>query len=235
MDLGASFRPLNLPLFSLLSNRLFSLRRVIPLQLGFAWQNVIPPKIGIGIKDHYPQVFRWGASYRLAFETWQINVLLDNEFVQKKKTGWFTGLEAFTPMPVEGLQPALRAGWNTRSKAPSFGAGVRFDYFKDAAVRLDFAYGLKSDYTIGSDFRLFLTVDFGKKYDQSYHNELADKDASQAMQQYLHVLVRYQDNMDLAREAAVKLAEDYDANNQERYINFVGGKNAAVWCATTLG
>jgi hypothetical protein len=243
-DIGMTFRPINAPLF-----KFVPLRWIMPLQLGFALQNVLPPSIGIGdgVKDKYPQVFRWGASYRLAMADWRANLLVDQEIFitkqditdanqkvfskYKRTSGWFTGFEVETPQPFVGTQPSLRAGWNSRAGAPTFGGGVKLNYINNAAIRIDFAYAIKPNDALNNDFRMFLTVDFGQSYNADYFIARVDEELKdrKKMADQLQILTLYQENYELARDSAVILAGVYDDSNQDRYIAFIGGAEAVEW------
>lgn len=227
-DIGATFRPINAPLF-----KFVPLRWIMPLQFGFALQNVLPPSIGIGdgVKDKYPQVFRWGASYRLAMADWRVNLLLDQEIYKDRKLGWFTGFEAETPQPFAGTHPSLRAGWNSRADAPTFGGGVKLNYINNAAIRIDFAYAIKPHDALSNDFRLFLTVDFGQSYNADYFSAQVDEELKdrQKMADHLQILAFYQEGYEISRKSALELAGVYDEKNQDRYIGFIGGPEAVEW------
>jgi hypothetical protein len=243
-DVGVTFRPINAPLF-----KFVPLRWIMPLQLGFALQNVLPPSIGIGdgVKDKYPQVIRWGASYRLAMADWRLTLVLDQEiFITKqditdteqkvigryrRSSGWFTGFEAETPQPFAGTQPSLRAGWNSRAGAPTLGGGVKLNYINNAAIRIDFAYAIKPNDALNNDFRLFLTVDFGQSYDTSFYAARVEEEDTERgkMAEHLHILTFYQQDYEISRKSALELAVVYDEKNQDRYIGFIGGAEAVVW------
>lgn len=222
-DLGATFRPINLPLIK----RLVSLRYLMPFQVGVAVQNILQPQIGIGSgeKDKYPMAFRWGASYALSLSQWRVNVLYDQEILSGRKMGHFLGAEALIPVPVSQIKPSLRVGFNSRTKSPSFGGGVQFDYIENAAIRLDFAYALKPHEALDNDFRLFLSVDFGRNYDAEYFTEQTNLSGSQREQMAFHLLTltSFQENDELARASAWALADTYDRANRLYYLEFIKG------------
>jgi len=225
-DIGATFRPINAPLFKLLP-----LRPLMPLQFGLSLQNIVQPKVGIpgGKKDKYPFIFRWGASYALCLAKSRVSILYDQEYYSGRRMGAFMGAEAEFASPFNGTIPYLRTGFNTRTKKPSFGGGLSLDYLKSATVHMDFAYAIKPHESLDNDFRFFLSIDFGKPYDQSYFTNEAESGESdrEKKQNYLHVLTRFHDDNNLAVKAALMLASVYDSPNEGRYLDFMGGAEQA--------
>ncbi|MBN1560484.1 UPF0164 family protein [candidate division KSB1 bacterium] len=222
VDIGATFRPINAPLLKVLP-----LRYLMPLQLGVAVQNLLPPKIGIGSgeKDKYPTVFRWGASYALLMGGSRVNVLYDQEIYAKRKIGHFFGAEALFPELFTGTLPSLRAGFSSRTSSPSFGGGIKLDYLQSAAIRIDFAYALKPHDALDSDFRLFLTIDFGKHFNAQYFADHIQPDGPdrQQMRYHLQALTRFIENNELARTSAWALADKFDRANRLHYLEFIKG------------
>lgn len=229
-DLGATFRPINLPLFRWgVFDDFFTLSRIMPLQIGVSLQNVLPPRVGIGSgeKDPYPFILRFGASYSLLFGNWRANIVYDHERFKDRKAGNFMGAEALVPSPFQGFYPSLRLGYNSRTKAPSFGGGLKLDYLANAAIRIDFAYTLKPHSALDNDFRLFLTVDFGRHYDHAYFYDRAVRGETKRQQlaEHLQVITRYpNDNVPTSAEL---LATELDTTNAVHYLRLIGGLRLA--------
>ncbi len=229
-DIGVTFRPINVPLLK----EFIPLRWLVPLQLGFAVQNVLQPKISIGggEEDVYPRMYRWGFSYGLWFrkwapvKNWHFNIVADQEYFQGRKLGTFAGAEALVPILSDKNLFSVRAGFNSRTKSASFGGGLKLDYIDNAAMRIDFAYALKPHEALDNDFRLFLTIDFGEPFDADYFAEQVEAQASEAKKKInnLQVLTRFQyGDSATVNSAALLLAGVYDEKNQEQYLEFVGG------------
>ncbi|HDL18306.1 MAG TPA: hypothetical protein ENH29_04575, partial [Bacteroidetes bacterium] len=149
-DVGATFKPINAPLF-----KIFALRFLMPLQLGVSLQNLLPPRVGVGEnkKDPYPFIFRWGAGYGLHVKDWHVQLLYDQEKYSGRSIGHYAGLETNLPfLPyTESYAPKFRFGYNSRTKRPGFGAGFKFGFAGNANIRLDFAYSLKPQDELKND------------------------------------------------------------------------------------
>jgi len=223
IDAGLTFRPINMPVL-----KLIPLRYLMPLQVGAVLQNAVAPRVGVGSdKDTYPIAFRWGASYRIPLQDWTVHVLYDQEYLENRSTGHFAGFEAVTPQPFPGTSPRLRAGWNSRSKAPTFGGGLKLDYLNNAAIHLDFAYALKPDDALGNDFRLFLSIDFGQSYGVDYFNSRVADEPTDRLRaaDYLQVISRFPNDQVVA--SAEALGGQYDTTNVVRYYRLIGGLKLA--------
>lgn len=229
-DAGMTFRPMNLPIFRRgLMNEWFSLRRVMPLQIGLSLQNLLPPQIGFGDgeKDRYPFVLRWGASYHFDVSTWRFNILYDQEYFRGRDLGHFVGAEAVVPPPFPSMYPRLRSGWNSRAKAFTIGGGLKLDYISNAALGIDFAYAFKPDEGLENDFRLFLTVDFGQSTGKDYfYSRVETEETNQKKKiDHLQVISRYPH--DLIAASAEALGSVYDTTNVVRYYALIGGLKLA--------
>ncbi|MDZ7346886.1 MAG: hypothetical protein ONA69_08860, partial [candidate division KSB1 bacterium] len=217
-DFGITFRPIHAPLF-----RLLPLRWLMPLQLGFVAQNLVPPriKVGSGEADIYPRVFRWGLSYALITGDWRFNWVLDQEAFHRRRLAWFSGLEI--NRAIEQSLFAARFGYNSLSDAPSMGGGIIFNQIKAAAIRIDLAYAFKPHESLRNDLQVFFGVDFGRHYGARYFLEQAEE--TQRIKNRLQALIRYQENCEAAVESAERLAS-FDFRNEERYVKFIGGPRA---------
>jgi len=229
-DVGMTFRPMTLPIFRRGAlNELFSLRRVMPLQIGLSLQNLLPPQIGFegGEKDRYPFVLRWGASYHFDVSTWRFNLVYDQEYFRGRNLGHFIGAEAVTPPPFPSMHPRLRSGWNSRAQAFTIGGGLKLDYITNAALHIDVAYAFKPDQGLENDLRLFLTVDFGQPYDKEYFAGRAESEetAQRKKINHLQVISRYPN--DRIAASAEALGSVYDTTNVVRYYALIGGLKLA--------
>jgi tetratricopeptide (TPR) repeat protein len=222
LDVGATFLPINAPVF-----RIFALRYLMPLRLGLSVQNLLPPRVGIGRKDRYPQVLRWGLGYDLNFKRWQFKLAYDQEFdllideqFSRRDLGHYAGLEV--EFSGQRFKPVLRMGANNRSDKFTIGAGIKV-FFQDlTAVRIDYSRGQHD--RLSDDDRLFVTAQFGNLFDADYFygkTTSRNRKAHQNLADHLHVISQYPNEH--VEFSADTLASTYDPNNAARYYWLIGG------------
>ncbi|MDZ7725395.1 MAG: tetratricopeptide repeat protein [candidate division KSB1 bacterium] len=219
-DVGATVKLINPFLLKL------PLKYLLPLQFGISLKNIITPRVGFSEnqKDEFPFSLRTGLSYRFTFDQWVLNTLYDYESIGTDHghlNNHYGGFEAVFPWNNKGIVPKLRAGYNTKSQAPSFGAGLAFDATDNVKLNVDMAFALKPTDVLKNDIRLFLTLDFGTRYDDEFFLEqlTAEKE------KYLQILARYpNDHVEIAAE---NLGTTLDSKNATRYFRLIGGLSLA--------
>lgn len=220
-DVGLTFRPINAPLF-----RILSLRYLMPLQLGVSLRNIGQLNVGSGIPlERFPFVFRWGASYSLYFPLAQVNLVYDQEHLKDRSVGNFMGVESV--FPTVPLTPSLRAGWNSRSSKLTVGGGFKTNYFSNADVHVDFVYAGSPNDALSNDFRLFLSIDFGDPYDAYYFDDQleGEEETRNILSNHLHIISQRPN--ELVNESAEALGGQYDTTNVVRYYRLIGGLKLA--------
>ena len=219
-DLGATIQFINPVVFKV------PLKYLLPLKFGVSLKNVISPKVGFSddYKDEFPFSMRAGASYGFTFDEWYLSTLYDFETIITKEenlVNHYGGFEAVFPLEERGIIPKLRAGYNSKSQAPTFGAGIAFNATKNIVLNIDMAYAFKPDDVLENDIRLFLSLNFGTLYDDHYFLD----SVSVEKEKYLQILAQYpNDNIEIAAE---NLGTTYDTKNAERYFRLIGGLSLA--------
>ncbi|MFH1943970.1 MAG: tetratricopeptide repeat protein [bacterium] len=240
IDVGFTFQPIHAPIF-----RVFSLRYLVPLRLGFIVQNALQPRWTMteGQWDYFPRIFRWGLSYRWVLKDWipatweslrsfvgntQILTVFDHELSSRTKAGKYFGIEGNIPLSIEGLALFPRMGFNNQSEGMSLGMGLSLPFTSSALVRIDYTYGFHP--YLPEDNRLFLTVQMGRKLDAAHFKAAADREDANMNERrkYLYRILSEYPNA-FVSEAAETLVGMEDSTRARRYYDLTGGLGKADW------
>jgi len=212
LDAGFTFQPINAPLF-----KIIPLKYLLPLKIGISVQNLFQQKVGH--KDVYPRIYRYGLQYKLNVKDWKILMVYDQERFAKRRTGHFGGVEI--TKPIRNLLPCVRFGANNRTEKFTFGAGLKLSFTEKTMLRLDYAYG--SHEFLKSDSRVFLTMEFGQRYNEDYFYEKSNRATARESEKkagHFQVIARYPNER--IAESAIALAKTYDTPNKKRYYKLIG-------------
>ncbi len=240
MDVGFTFRPINAPLF-----KIVSIRYLIPFQFGLVLQNVVQPTWNLmdAHVDRFPRVLRWGVSYRLVIQdfmpsSWRsvrqffgrssLLAAYDQEIYRHTDKGQYVGLEGYFPFSRSGFAFFPRIGFNNRTEGTSFGIGLALPFTQKALLRIDYSYSYHP--YLSEDNRLFLTVQMGKEKGSSYFKEMSEQEgiSNQEIRNYLlRVLSEYPN--DYISDAVDRLALLDDSTDVKRYYELSGGLGRATW------
>ncbi len=234
MDAGLSFQPIHMPVL-----RIFSLRYLVPLRIGFTVQNLVQPEWKTAAAaDTFPRVFRGGFSYRWVLRDWippswnalrnligngQILTALDWEWMRDRSTGTFFGMEGIFPISDKGILLNPRFGINSMKEGPSAGAGFSMPFSKSVRMQVDYAYGFHPD--LPHDSRFSLTLSIGRSRDAEFFKKQADKQdmAEGSRRAWLLKLVAGYPATD-SHIAARRLASmEKDSVHVRRYYDLIGG------------
>ena len=238
VDLGMTFQPIHMPVL-----KIFALRYLLPLRIGFNVQNIVQPgwRIHENEKDRFPRVFRMGISYRVIFGDWiprswidmrrffgntELLVAVDREYYEGIPAGTYVGFEGVIPVKGNDFILYPRAGFNNRSEGPSFGFGFSVPFTENASVRVDYVYG--SHPYLPEDNRFALSLKFGKSRGSGFFARNArDKRGIQPAERndLFRVLSAYPNsNIDAA---VTELADRVDTLRARRYYDLTGGLGRA--------
>ncbi len=240
MDIGLTFRPINAPLFNIIS-----IRYLIPFQFGFVLQNLIQPTWNLmdAHVDRFPRVLRWGVSYRMIIKdfvpsSWgaireffgrsSILAAYDQEIYQHNDRGHYLGFEGYFPFSQSGLALFPRVGLNNRTEGTSLGLGLTLPFAKEASIRIDYSYN--NHPYLPNDNRLFLTVQMGEEKGSGYFKRMSEREgiSNHEVRSYLlRILTEYPN--DYISEAVEQLALLDDSSNVRRYYELSGGLGRATW------
>lgn len=238
MDLGVSFQPIHAPLL-----RVFSLKYLVPLRMGFVVQNAVQPNWNTtSAEDRFPRFLRGGFSYRLVLRDWipaswnsvlrwvgrgQIQTAVDWEWNRGSSTGIYFGMEGMIPVSRTGMVFYPRIGSNNQTDGTSLGIGFALPFTSSAQVQMDYAYGFHP--YLSNDSRFFLTVKMGKDRGVGFFKKQLEKAYAKQKTEHgwlLRQVAEYP--VPDAHLAAQQLSmlED-DSVLIRRYFDLIGGINLA--------
>ncbi|HDQ45453.1 MAG TPA: hypothetical protein ENN17_08160 [bacterium] len=235
MDAGFTFQPIHTPIL-----RIVSLKYLLPLRIGVAFQNLIQPRwSGPGDRDTFPRAIRAGLSYRFNLKDWfsstwgitswleDVSFLLavDKEYITDLPSGTYFGIEGQIPV-FESVFFQPRFGMNNQTENFSAGAGLSVPFTHAAALRLD--YALVTHPHLPVDSRFFMTVQFGDLKGPGYFKKLArrpENTEKEARNHLLRITALYPNGeVDFAAGA---LAGFQDTRHARRYFELTGGLGRA--------
>lgn len=236
LDLGAQVQLINPPLWPLSK---LSIKRCLPLRLGFVVQNVVNPQLTSGdTDDTVPTVLRLGMSYgfeNLLAEGTRLLVAGDVDWLfddfgdltrwdRGNNRGWGRYLGVENQLSLGQLRLATpRLGVNNEGEGSSWAAGFGLCYpIAGANLRLDYAHKFIGE--IGDNDHISLTFSTLARRDAEYFRGaaswLGERDSRL---RFLGEMPARQD----ANSAAMELAETHDTPRRARYNDFIGGATSA--------
>jgi len=234
MDAGFSFQPIHAPLF-----RVFSLKYLVPLRIGFAVQNAVQPGWKTSAaKDRFPRVYRGGLSYRMVLRDWipsswsafrqfvgnsHVLAAVDWEWMRGTSTGHYFGMEGIVPLFENRLQVHPRFGLNSRTDGPSLGIGIVLPFTQKAQIQLDYAYGFHP--YLPNDNRFFMTIKLGNDRGIGFFQKQSEKTRDQVKTErewLLKTVAEYPSvEAHLAARRMAMLEED--SLHIRRFYDLIGG------------
>jgi tetratricopeptide (TPR) repeat protein len=234
MDAGVSFQPIHAPVL-----RVFSLRYLVPLRIGFAVQNAVQPEWKTSsTPDRFPRLVRGGFSYRWVLKDWippswstvrawigngQVLTALDWEWMRNRSAGTFFGVEGIFPVSDRGICVFPRFGINSAHEGPAFGGGISLPFSKSVQMRIDYAYGFHPD--LPNDSRFSLSLRMGRDRGIGFFKKQADSPdmGESSRRSWLLKLVAAYPETD-SHIAARRLASmEKDSVHIRRYYDLIGG------------
>ncbi|HHS14451.1 MAG TPA: tetratricopeptide repeat protein [bacterium] len=238
IDVGMIFQPIHAPVF-----RIFSLRYLLPLKIGFSVQNLVQPswkRLGME-KDPFPTIIRWGLSYRWVIKDWvpdnwkglrslfgntQILLAFDREYLDGRQTGTYFGAEGQFIFSESGFALFPRVGINNRTEGTALGIGFCMPFTSNALIRIDYAYGFHP--FLDGDNRFFMTLQMGPGLGPSFFRQMSEKTdlPNKEIRQYLlRVIADYPNEYVIG--AVNKITQISDSAYARRYFDLTGGLGLA--------
>lgn len=155
-DLGLQLQLLNPPILK----DFISLRRLIPLRIGFVWQNINTPQLrSVDDREELPSVRKLGFSYNpylINGHSWIAALDFEQVGIKEEKIRINMGLEY--NLNFKGSIVSPRLGYRGRSGKLTFGLGLNFDI---EGYDFFFNYAFKNETIVGGEHRISLAVRFG--------------------------------------------------------------------------
>jgi tetratricopeptide (TPR) repeat protein len=246
MDAGMSFQPIHAR-----GLRIFSLRYLIPLRIGFGLQNLVQPALSVQrpeSNDWFPQTLRGGVSYRWILRDWipsswtglrefvgtaQILTAFDKEWIHPRSEegrwkkwrvrGTYFGMESMIPVSQSGFCLYPRFGWNDQGENTSLGLGFLMPFASSAQIQLDYAYVNHPD--LPNDSRFFMTLRLGADKGIGYFKKQADQERIRGAAErdwLLKIVAEYPSTDSQIAARSLSLLED-DSIIVRRYYDLIGG------------